>query len=346
MSFKRFFILRSVNMLIILFSSLLLTLFLMGSTMDNIIKESIRFNVVNQFNDQLLNFKNLEERQRYLQTQIDNELRNQGLNEPWYSPKRIINSLAKIMTLDLGRSTYFTSESGSASIREIILEKLPKTVLLFTTSTIMVAVIGIFVGLFISGKRSSIYEKIVSAFAVLSNSFPGWWIAMIMIFIFAFTYQIFPARSTPLTSPEDPSYITDLLYHMTLPLITLVLLGISVWAYFVKYFVSDILREDFITAKRIMGIPERKIMYSHALRNAAPPIITVLAFSLAASFSGGLIIEAVFDWPGLGKLYFDAIAVMDIPLILGISYMTIIIFLVTVFVTDILYGYFDPRVKL
>lgn len=314
--------------------------------MDNIIKESIRFNVVNQFNDQLLNFKNLEERQRYLQTQIDNEVRNQGLNEPWYSPKRIINSLAKIMTLDLGRSTYFTSESGSASIREIILEKLPKTVLLFTTATIMVSVIGIFVGLFISGKRSPIYEKIVSAFAVLSNSFPGWWIAMIMIFIFAFTYQIFPARSTPLTSPEDPSYITDLLYHMTLPLITLVLLGISVWAYFVKYFVSDILREDFITAKRIMGIPERKIMYSHALRNAAPPIITVLAFSLAASFSGGLIIEAVFDWPGLGKLYFDAIAVMDIPLILGISYMTIIIFLVTVFVTDILYGYFDPRVKL
>jgi peptide/nickel transport system permease protein len=106
-----------------------------------------------------------------------------------------------------------------------------------------------------------------------------------------------------------------------------------------------IMQEDFITAKKTMGISKKKIVYSHALRNAAPPIVTILALSLSGSLGGAIITEAVFDWPGMGRLYFEAISVMDLPVIIGSTYILTVLFLVSIFIADLLYGYFDPRVR-
>jgi peptide/nickel transport system permease protein len=166
-----------------------------------------------------------------------------------------------------------------------------------------------------------------------------------MIFVFAFVYGIFPARATPLIPASDPAYIWSLLYHMTLPLVTLVLIGFGAWAYIVRNFVIGILNEDYIMVKRAEGIPERKVVYSHALKNAAPPIITSIALGLSASIGGAIITEAVFDWPGMGKLYFDAINIFDVPVIVGLTYITTLVFLASIFIADLLYGLFDPRVK-
>jgi peptide/nickel transport system permease protein len=182
-------------------------------------------------------------------------------------------------------------------------------------------------------------------FAVISSSFPVWWVGMLMIFLFAFTYQIFPARATPTLPLTDPGYIGALLYHMTLPLITIVLIGFGSWAYLVRNFMVGTMQEDFITAKKIIGIDKKKIVYKHALKNAAPPIITILALSLSGSLGGAIITEAVFDWPGMGRLYFEAISVMDLPVIIGATYVLTLLFLISIFVADLLYGYFDPRVK-
>ena len=94
-----------------------------------------------------------------------------------------------------------------------------------------------------------------------------------------------------------------------------------------------------------MGISKRKIIYKHALKNAAPPIVTILALSLSGSLGGAIITEAVFDWPGMGRLYFDAIGVMDLPIIIGATYILTVLFLISIFIADLLYGYFDPRVR-
>jgi peptide/nickel transport system permease protein len=132
---------------------------------------------------------------------------------------------------------------------------------------------------------------------------------------------------------------------MRLPFITLVLVGFGSWAYIVRYFVERILSEDYITSKRAIGISERKILYSHALKNAAPPIVTIIALSLASSFGGAIIVEAVFDWPGIGKLYYDAIGLLDLPIIIGLTYIYTLIFIVAVFIIDLFYTFFDPRIK-
>ena len=132
---------------------------------------------------------------------------------------------------------------------------------------------------------------------------------------------------------------------MALPLITISLIGFGAWAYLVRNFMVGILQEDYITAKKIMGINKKKIIYKHALKNAAPPIVTILALSLSGSLGGAIITEAVFDWPGMGRLYFDAIGVMDLPIIIGATYILTVLFLISIFIADLLYSYFDPRVR-
>jgi peptide/nickel transport system permease protein len=343
--FGRFLVRRSLNMVIVLFSTLILTMSLLGPTMDKILLDATRFSVVEETNHSNIKFQSTEERQNYINQKIDLQVKIIGLNEPWYSPKRFTNTVLKVMVLDLGKSNYLTSESGSANVRDIILEKMPKTILLFTTSTLVITVIGLYLGAFVANRAGSVWDRINSAFAVFSSSFPTWWVGMLMIFAFAFTYHIFPARATPLTSPSDPSYALDLIYHMILPLMTIVIVGFGAWAYIVRYFVVGILGEDYIIAKRAAGIPQKRILYSHALKNAAPPIITVVALSLASSFGGAIIVEAVFGWPGMGSLYYQAIGFFDIPVIIGLTYISTLIFIFTVFLTDIIYAYFDPRVK-
>jgi peptide/nickel transport system permease protein len=247
--------------------------------------------------------------------------------------------------LDFGHATFLTSDSGSSDVREIILEKLPRTILLFTTATIIISIIGIFLGALAGSKVGSWIDRITSSFAIISSSFPVWWIGMLMIFLFAFVYQIFPARATPSIIPSEEGYIIALLYHMTLPLITIVLIGFGSWAYLVRNFMVGIMQEDFIIAKKTMGISQKRIIYTHALKNAAPPIITILALSLSGSLGGAIITEAVFDWPGMGRLYFEAITVMDLPVIIGATYILTVFFLASIFIADLLYGYFDPRIR-
>jgi peptide/nickel transport system permease protein len=325
--------------------TVIISLVLFGSTLDNVLTDRIEVEVVQGSAQDEIQFTTPSQRQAYIDEQIEQREKNLGLDEPWYSPKRFINTLFDTITLDLGQSNFVTSDSGSSKVSDIIIERVPKTILLFTTSTVIVVIIGLFLGTYMAEKRGSLLDKGVSFVAVVSNSSAIFWVGMLMILLFSFTLDIFPARSTPLTSPGDPFYVLDLLYHMILPAITLVLLSFAVWSFVVRYFVSRVLDEDYIQAKRVMGIPKRKILYSHALKNAAPPILTGIVTSLIASMSGSFIVEAVFDWPGVGKLLYDAILVIDIPIILGSTYVFTLMYVMTMLVADLLYAYFDPRVK-
>ncbi len=348
MGLRRYAATRVITMFAVLLITLFITIALVGSNMDSILKQGIAYQVRTEITEGTTaagQFQSVEEFEAFVQERIDQRVAILGLDEPWYSPQRIGLSMYKILLLDFGHATFLTSDLGSSDVRDIILEKLPRTILLFTTATIIISIVGIFLGALAGSKVGSAVDRLTSSFAVISSSFPVWWVGMLMIFLFAFTYQIFPARATPDLSPEDPGYIGALLYHMTLPLITIVLIGFGAWAYLVRNFMVGIMQEDFVTAKRAIGIRPRRIIYLHALKNAAPPIVTILALSLSGSLGGAIITEAVFDWPGMGRLYFEAITVMDLPVIIGATYVLTAFFLISIFVADILYGYFDPRVR-
>ena len=328
--------------------TLLITISLVGSNMDVILKQGIIFQVRSEITENPAiaeSFASVDEFEEFVQNQIEQKNKILGLDEPWYSPQRIGFTMYKILLLDFGHATFLTSDSGSSDVKDIIFEKIPRTVLLFTTATIIISVIGIFLGALSASKVGSIIDRVTSSFAIISSSFPVWWIGMLMIFLFSFTYQIFPARATPDIPSSDPGYIMALLYHMALPLITIVMIGFGSWAYLVRNFMVGIMQEDFIMAKKAIGVNSKKIIYTHALKNAAPPIVTILALSLSGSLGGAIITEAVFDWPGMGRLYFEAITVMDLPVIIGATYILTLFFLVSIFIADLLYGYFDPRVR-
>jgi|TARA_Y100000780_G_scaffold51449_1_gene43335 peptide/nickel transport system permease protein len=332
----------------VLMVTLLLTVALVGSNMDVILKQGIIYQVRSEITENssiVKSFDSVKEFEEFVQVQIDQRIKALGLDNPWYSPQRIGFTMYKILILDFGNATFLTSDSGSSNVGEILLEKIPRTVLLFTTATIIISMIGIFLGALSGSKVGSVVDRLTSTFAVISSSFPVWWIGMLMIFLFAFTYHIFPARATPSILPSEPGYVIALLYHMALPLITIVIIGFGSWAYLVRNFMVGTMQEDFITAKKAIGIKKNKIIYRHALKNAAPPIVTILALSLSGSLGGAIITEAVFDWPGMGRLYFEAISVMDLPIIIGATYVLTVLFLISIFIADLLYGYFDPRVK-
>ncbi len=332
----------------VLMVTLLLTVALVGSNMDVILKQGIIYQVRSEITENssiVESFDSVKEFEEFVQAQIDQRIKALGLDNPWYSPQRIGFTMYKILILDFGNATFLTSDSGSSNVGEILLEKIPRTVLLFTTATIIISMIGIFLGALSGSKVGSVVDRLTSTFAVISSSFPVWWIGMLMIFLFAFTYHIFPARATPSILPSEPGYVIALLYHMALPLITIVIIGFGSWAYLVRNFMVGTMQEDFITAKKAIGIKKNKIIYRHALKNAAPPIVTILALSLSGSLGGAIITEAVFDWPGMGRLYFEAISVMDLPIIIGATYVLTVLFLISIFIADLLYGYFDPRVK-
>ena len=348
MSLKRYIAKRGLTMFGVLMITLLLTITIVGSNMDVILKQGVVYQVRAEITENPAiaeSFANVEDFEKFIDEQIDERIKALGLDAPWYSPQRIGFSMYKILILDFGHATFLTSDSGSSAVGDILLEKIPRTVLLFTTATIIISILGIFLGALSASKVGSVVDRITSMFAVVSSSFPVWWIGMLMIFLFAFTYHIFPARATPSILPTEPGYIIALLYHMALPLITIVMIGFGAWAYLVRNFMVGTMQEDFISAKKAIGINKNKIVYKHALKNAAPPIITILALSLSGSLGGAIITEAVFDWPGMGRLYFEAISVMDLPVIIGATYVLTVLFLISIFVADLLYGYFDPRVK-
>jgi peptide/nickel transport system permease protein len=343
--FHQLLIRRSINLIIVLFLVLVLTVSLLGETMDKILADNIRQEVVGSLIDSKIKFQSARDQQAYVNQQIQLRIKNLGLDEPWYSPKRFLNTIFKVMMLDLGRSYFITSESGSPEVADIIAERVPRTLLLFGSATIITFVIGLYLGPYLAERHGKSIDKANVFVSMFSSSLPTFYIGMIMIFAFAFAIPLFPERSVPTSSPSDPLYPLDLLYHMALPLITLVILGISVQSYFVRLFVVNILDEDFIKAKRAIGVPKKKILYSHALRNAAPPLLNSFILGLAGVFGGALLIEIVFDWPGMGSLLYKAIAVNDAPIFIGLVYVSTLIYIAAVFLTDLAYSFFDPRIK-
>ncbi|HEB37152.1 MAG TPA: ABC transporter permease, partial [Thermoplasmatales archaeon] len=130
-----------------------------------------------------------------------------------------------------------------------------------------------------------------------------------------------------------------------LPLITIVFVSFGGWAYTSRNLVIGILQEDFVRVARAKGVPERKVIYGHVLRAAAPSIVTLTIFTLLGSIGGAIITESVFNWPGMGRLYWTAIQMNEITIIMGLTFVTVFLYLFGMVFADLIYGYLDPRIK-
>jgi|TARA_R100000049_G_C1948556_1_gene94837 peptide/nickel transport system permease protein len=187
----------------------------------------------------------------------------------------------------------------------------------------------------------------VMASAMLGQSLPGFFVGILLILIFSYWLGIFPSYGAySMRSPLWGSHLLDALWHMVLPVAMLTFFNTAALTLLMRSNLVDILRHDFVTAARASGLPERRIIYGHALRNALIPVLTYLSLLFGLMLGTAPVTETVFTWPGVGYLYINAIQQLDYPVILGVTMAIAVMLVVVTLLTDIAYVLIDPRIRL
>jgi len=325
----------------------------MGGFIDEVIKGQLWEDIVYSVkrNPEYMYLPPVEQ-ERIIKQFYELEIKRRGLDTPFIIRSFIY--LKDALTLDLGRAIYMTSDTGSRMVRNIILERLPATVLLFTTAQVINFFLHLFIGLYLSRHYGSKLDKLFIALAPTSI-IPGWLYGIILILIFAgFLRNPFNPNEpflpwggiVSVPPPEDPIlYALDVLRHMILPLLSWIIAGFFMGGYSSRTFFLIFSTEDFVLTAKAKGLPPRLIETRYILRPSLPPIITSFSLGLIGSWSGAIITETVFNWPGLGQVMNQAIAALDTPVLIGVTVIYAYLLATTVLILDIIYGFIDPRIK-
>ncbi len=286
-----------------------------------------------------------EQLEQVLRTQREEREKFYSLDRPWY--QRLPDMVRRLILLDLGEARTLRSFQGSPKVLTMVLERLPYTMLLITTASAITAVLGLAIGVKLATRIGSKLDRSVSYASAISYALPAWWTGILLILLLAFQLRILPSGGLHSTPPPEGGItrLLDLLYHAILPVITLVLVSLGAWAYTVRTMVLNTAQEFFVTVARAKGLPEGRVMRRYILRVAAPPIVTNLVLGLAASLGGAILTETVFNWPGMGRLYYDAILAADEAVIVALTFMFTLLYVLARFILEVLYLILDPRIR-
>ena len=343
----RYVVIRAVSLFLTVVVGVYVSILIanMGGYVDQIRKAQIREQVgTTVLADRNLRLLPAAEMRRIIDQRIELEERRLGLDQPFIM--RSFNYLSDALSLSLGRAERLTSDKGSRQVRAIILERLPATLLLFGTADLMVFFGAIFAALFLSRRYGSVLDKTVVALAPTSAA-PAWFYGIFLILIFASMLRVLPfGGMVDVPPPESaPAYALSVLKHLVLPVTAILIGSIFIAIYNWRTFFLIYSSEDYVEVAKAKGLPSGAIERRYILRPTLPPIITSFAFTLISLWSGAIILETVFTWPGLGRLLFQAVGQFDIPVIIGSVVIYAYLLALTVFLLDILYALVDPRVK-
>ncbi len=257
---------------------------------------------------------------------------------------RYVRWLGMVLRGDLGYSN-----SNSESVISAIIERLPATFLLTGTSFVISLVIGVSIGIYAAIKPYTWVDYTITTLAFFGQSMPIFWFALMLQLLFAvagvtaFGYH-FALPSAGISSTDELD-VGDRLVHLILPTIVLSLVFIATWSRFTRSSMLEVIRTDYMRTAAAKGLDRARIILRHGLKNALIPVVTVIALSLPSLFAGAIVTETIFAWPGMGRLFYNALGQFDFSLLMG--YLVIVSFLVVFFnlVADVTYAYLDPRVK-
>ncbi len=368
-----------------------------GGRIDAILRDEIRFDLLQQFNNNPAYQKLPAAQKAELFNRTFNQtVENQGLNQPFF--QKSITYTVDALEFNLGHALRLRATDGSTSVGAIIFERLPRSLVLYTTANILSAVVGIWLGLWMARKALSPFDRGMTVLSVTTFVVPPWVYGILFILVFGYTWNLFPTQGfvsvpapppAPLYAAFPPliamglilggslfnsmarskyrmigygsmlggvvlvivwlllpyDYFKDIEYHMILPLIAVAFSVFGSWSYTTRNLVLQVMDEDFVFAARAKGLKEREVLSKYVLRAASPPIVTSLALTLAAAWTGAIITETVFQYPGIGLLFFEAISVFDAPVVIGLTVMYALLLVITVFLLDLTYSMLDPRIR-
>ena len=272
-----------------------------------------------------------------------------GLDQPPLT--RFVDYVRNMLTFDFGTSIQYNAPVTSELIDT---GRLSNTLLLLGTSTVFALVIGTVIGILTSRKRGTASDNFWVTSSLTAFSLPSFFVGILLIFIFAVALNWLPAGGTHPNSWDVASqnlkpgllmqYLVQLEY-LFLPALTLTLISYGGFLLLTRATMMEALSEDYILTARAKGLSERAVLFKHAFRNASLPVITNAALSFGFILSGAIITETIFNWPGLGLWLYNAIFYKDYPVMQALFYIIALSVIAANFVSDILYGVVDPRIR-
>ncbi|MHB0987889.1 MAG: ABC transporter permease [Bellilinea sp.] len=318
----------------------------MGGYVDQMMKAEIQERITMQI---AMNpaFKQMDPatKTKLTQEKITSEIERLDLDKPLVI--RSVGFLKNALTLNLGRAQHMSSDSGSRNVRAIILERIPYTLLLMGTSNLFLFFVTVFLALGLSRKYGSFWDKLVIALSPTSTV-PPWFYGIFLILIFAAVLKLLPFGGV-IDAPVPKDFMgraLSVLRHLILPASALIISSFFLSIYNWRTFFLIYSSEDYVDMAKAKGLPARDIERKYILRPTLPTIITSFALLLIGMWTGAIITETVFQWPGLGRVTYKAIGLYDTPVIVGTTIIYAYLLAVTVFLLDFAYALVDPRVKI
>lgn len=265
-----------------------------------------------------------------------------GADQPFH--KQYATWLKKFVTLDFGEAF-----ADGRKVKDKILERLPITLTINILSLGLVLLIAIPIGIMSATRQYSLLDRFTTIFVFIGFSTPSFWLALLLIYTLGVQWGVLPIsgiQSLDVTGLTIWGWLIDRAQHLILPVFVLAFGGLAGYSRYMRNNMLEVMRQDYIRTARAKGLPESKVIYKHALRNALMPIITILGLSLPGIIGGSLITETVFSIPGMGLLMYQAVLSRDYNLVMGILVPVAFLTLLGNFFADVAYAFTDPRVRL
>jgi peptide/nickel transport system permease protein len=269
------------------------------------------------------------------------ELRTQyGLDKPLVVQLGVY--LGKVLRGDLGYSYFF-----NLPVLAMIGERVPATLLLVLSAVISAFLIGTTLGVLSSRKPNGALSQFITVLSMVGFAAPVFWMGIMLVILFASIFPILPVSGMRAADSSGGGFkdALDVLHHLVLPTLTLGLVYLAQYSRLARSSMLDVLGSDFIRTARAKGLADRVVLYKHALRNALLPVVTVLGLQFGNVMAGAILVETVFNWPGLGRLAFESVLRRDYPTILGVLLFSSVVVIVMNILTDLAYRLIDPRIK-
>jgi peptide/nickel transport system permease protein len=264
-----------------------------------------------------------------------------GLDKPWYQAYFVW--LGNVVHGDLGRSI----PQNNRPVARLILDRMPATLILSATSLVLTYLISIPIGLWATVHNGTFRERAVSTVLYMLYSLPSFVAALYLQLLF-FSYlnwlPLFGMTSDNYGSLSIAGKAWDLLKHAILPITCFTYGSLAYYSRFVHANMEEVMRQDYIRTARAKGLPPGRVVWHHAFRNTLIPLVTLIGLSLPHLLSGAVILEQIFAWPGMGRLFFEALSQHDYDTIMGLTLMFSILTLLGQLLADVLYAVVDPRV--
>ncbi|MDI3495306.1 MAG: peptide/nickel transport system permease protein [Pseudothermotoga sp.] len=264
-----------------------------------------------------------------------------GLDEPIFV--QYVKYITNLFKGDLGYSYVYDQSSWS-----LIKERILPTLILTLSGSILAFILGVFLAIFVSHLRTKFGDTIVSIISYILYATPSFWLGLIMILVFSSKLSWFPTSGMYNLRETYTGFkkILDFLHHLTLPVLTLMLIQMPVFYRVTRASIIQNYKEDYVTTLTAIGVPKRKLFRKYIVKNSIIPPLTIFGITLGFSITGAALIEIVFAWPGMGRLMLDAIFRRDYQLLLGIYFLMAIFISVAMILTDIVIAFIDPRIRL